>query len=55
MYTGVFNDMPLNCSYDKNNEDITFHSFKIVWLNENNTMFVQSQLIKHYSTLFFID
>lgn len=46
MYTGVFNDIPLNCSYDKNNEDITFHSFKIVWLNENNTMFETESINK---------
>lgn len=39
MYTDVFNVMLPNCSYDKNNEDITFHGFKIVWWNENNTMF----------------
>lgn len=36
MFTDVFNVMLPNCSYDKNNEDITF---KIVWRNENNTMF----------------
>lgn len=39
MYTDVFNVMLPNCSYDKDNDDLTFHGFKIVWWNENNTMF----------------
>lgn len=39
MYTDVFNVMLPNCSYDINNEDIIFHGFKIVWWNENNTIF----------------